>query len=77
MPKFTHRPACVHMYSYQLHIRKQHSGQTQYSTPTHVLFACLTHVGDVGKQVVVFRLGHGLAEFCRVLEHADQDLQTV
>lgn len=25
----------------------------------------------------MFSLGHGLAELCRILEHADQDLQTV
>lgn len=50
---------------------------THYNTPTHLLFAGLTDVGDVGEEVVVFRLGHGLAELCRVLEHADQDLQTV
>lgn len=25
----------------------------------------------------MFGLGHGLAELCRVLEHADQDLQAV
>lgn len=25
----------------------------------------------------MFSLGHGLAELCRVLEHADQDLQAV
>lgn len=43
----------------------------------HSLFAGLTDVGDVGEEVVVFGLGHGLSELCGVLEHADQDLQTV
>lgn len=43
----------------------------------HLLFASLTDVGDVREEVVVFGLGHGLAEVCRILEHADQDLQTV
>ncbi len=47
------------------------------NTTTHLLFAGLTDVGDVGEKVVVFSLGHGLAELCRVLEHADQDFQTV
>lgn len=27
--------------------------------------------------MVVLSLGHGLAELCRVFEHADEDLQTV
>lgn len=44
---------------------------------TCLLFASLTDVGDVREEVVVFGLCHGLAELCRVLEHADQDLQTV
>lgn len=48
-----------------------------YKAAAHLLFADLTDVGDVGEEVVVFGLGHGLAELCRVLEHADQDLQTV
>lgn len=43
----------------------------------YLLFAGLTDVDDVGEEVVVFSLGHSLAELCRVLEHADQDLQTV
>lgn len=50
---------------------------TDYITKTHLLFAGLTDVGDVGEEVVVFSLVKGLAELCRVLEHADQDLQTV
>ena len=43
----------------------------------HLLLASLTDVADVGEEVVALRLGHGLAELHRVLEHADQDLQTV
>ena len=42
-----------------------------------LLFADGADVGDVGEEVVVLRLGHGVAELRRVLEHADQDLQAV
>lgn len=42
-----------------------------------LLFAGLADICDVGEEVVVLRLGHGLAELRRVLEHADEDLQTV
>lgn len=41
------------------------------------LGAGLTDVDDVGEEVVVLRLGHGLAELRRVLEHADEELQAV
>lgn len=43
----------------------------------HLLGAGLADVDDVGEEVVVLGLGHGLAEFHRVLEHADEDLQAV
>lgn len=43
----------------------------------HSLLAGLAHVADVGEEVVVLRLGDGLPELRRVLEHADQDLQAV
>lgn len=42
-----------------------------------LLLAGLAHVADVGEEVVVLGLGHGLPELCRVLKHADQDLQAV
>lgn len=43
----------------------------------HSLGAGLADVDDVGEEVVVLGLGHGLAELRRVLEHADEDLQAV
>lgn len=43
----------------------------------HSLFASLTDISDIGEQVMVFSLGHGLPELWRILEHADQDLETV
>lgn len=43
----------------------------------HSLGAGLTDVNDVGEEVVVLGLGHGLAELRRVLEHAYKDLQAV
>lgn len=43
----------------------------------HSLGAGLADVDDVGEEVVVLRLGHGLAELRRVLEHADENLQAV
>lgn len=43
----------------------------------NLLLTGLTDISDVGEEVVVFSFGHGFTEFCRVLEHADQDLQTV
>lgn len=45
--------------------------------PLHSLLARLADVRDVGEEMVVFRLGHGIAELRGVLEHANQDLQTV
>lgn len=42
-----------------------------------LLLAGLAHVADVGEEVVVLGLGHGLPELRRVLKHADQDLQAV
>lgn len=42
-----------------------------------LLFTGLTHVHDVGEEVVVVRLGHGVAEFWRVLEQADEDHEAV
>lgn len=42
-----------------------------------LLLAGLAHVADVGEEVVVLGLGHGAPELCRVLKHADQDLQAV
>lgn len=47
------------------------------SAAAYLLFAGLTDIGDVWEEVVVFRLGHRFTELGRVLEHADQDLQTV
>lgn len=56
-------------------------GRTYYSKfdnkGTDSLFAGLADVGDIWEEVVVFGLGHGLAELGRVLKHADQDLQAV
>lgn len=43
----------------------------------HSLGAGLADVHDVGEEMVVLCLGHGLAELRRVLEHADEDLQAV
>lgn len=43
----------------------------------HLLGAGLADVDDVGEEVVVLSLGHGLTELHRVLEHADEDLQAV
>lgn len=43
----------------------------------HSLGAGLADVDDVGEEVVVLCLGHGLAELRRVLEQADEDLQAV
>lgn len=51
--------------------------QRQSKVDTHLLLAGLADVCDVGEEVVVFGLGHGITELCGVLEHADQDLQTV
>lgn len=42
-----------------------------------LLFTGLTHIHDVGEEVVVVRLGHGVAEFWRVLEQADEDHEAV
>lgn len=42
-----------------------------------LLFTGLADVDDVGEEVVVLDLGHGLAELRGILEHADQNLQAV
>lgn len=42
-----------------------------------LLFTGLTHIHDVGEEVVVVRLGHGVAQLRRVLEQPDQDHQAV
>lgn len=42
-----------------------------------LLLTGLTHIHDVGEEVVVVRLGHGVPEFLRVLEQADKDHEAV
>lgn len=51
--------------------------RVQKNAAACLLLAGLAHVADVGEEVVVVRLGHGLPELWSVLKHADQDLQAV